>query len=134
MEKPLTQYDLKCGNILNYTTEEGIFPCTLDWQYIKWISENPESFNKEHSPIPLTIGLLEELGLKIIHPLSGQYSIKIGHAKLLVLQKKAIGELWDPSIYTSFGPKPIVVQLQYLHELQNLYYSLSNEMLSLKTS
>ena len=56
--------DLMVGNCLNYQTSEGdIMPTTIDWQDIKWISEDPVGFNSVHSPIPLTENELVKLGV-----------------------------------------------------------------------
>jgi hypothetical protein len=47
--------DLRIGNILNYTTSENdIYKTTIDWQDLKWISEDQKGFNLVHDPIPLT--------------------------------------------------------------------------------
>lgn len=54
-------HDLKCGNILNYATAEGeILPTVIDWQHLKWLTEDPKGFNLVHSGIRLT----EEIMLK----------------------------------------------------------------------
>ena len=42
-------HDLKCGNILNYDTSEGeILPTVIDWQDLKWLTEDPKGFNLVH--------------------------------------------------------------------------------------
>ena len=47
--------ELRIGNILNYDTAEGeILPSVIDWQDLKWISEDTKGFNLVHSAIPLT--------------------------------------------------------------------------------
>ena len=56
-------HDLKCGNILNYDTAEGeILPTVIDWQDLKWLTEDPKGFNLVHSPIPLTEELILKFG------------------------------------------------------------------------
>ena len=56
-------HDLKCGNVLNYYTAEGeILPTVIDWQDLKWLTEDPKGFNLVHSPIPLTEEHLKKFG------------------------------------------------------------------------
>jgi hypothetical protein len=46
--------DLRSGNQLIYWGEEKPLFCKIDWQDIKWCTEDPEGFNEVHSPIILT--------------------------------------------------------------------------------
>jgi len=55
--------ELRIGNILNYTTSENeIYKTKLDWQDLKWISEDQKGFNLVHDPIPLTEEWLLKFG------------------------------------------------------------------------
>src|SRR5690606_2502327 len=61
----LKENELRIGNFLNYTTAEGdVLPTTIDWQDLKWISEDPEGFNLVHSPIELDEEWLLKFGVK----------------------------------------------------------------------
>ena len=56
-------HDLKCGNILNYDTAEGeILPTVIDWQDLKWLTEDPKGFNLVHSGIRLDDDNVRKLG------------------------------------------------------------------------
>ena len=57
--------ELRIGNIINYTTAENdILPTTIDWQDLKWISEDQKGFNLVHDPIELTKEWLLNFGFK----------------------------------------------------------------------
>ena len=59
-------HDLKCGNFLNYDTAEGeILPTVIDWQDLKWLTEDSKGFNLVHSPIPLTEEWLLKFGFSL---------------------------------------------------------------------
>ena len=122
-------HDLKCGNILNYYTAEGeILPTVIDWQYLKWITEDPKGFNLVHSPLKITIDVLRKIGFKK----DSKYD--------WVIEKKDFQVLvyhdpnWD-TIDNGKGcfmfPGGHCINFQYVHELQNLYYCLTGVMLSL---
>ena len=89
----LTAKDLRCGNTLNYYTAEGdILPTTIDWQDIKWVSEDEEGFNSVHAPIPLTEEWLLRLGfqkfkLSCIH---NRFEFK----GFIILQRIANNQFW----------------------------------------
>lgn len=56
--------ELSIGNLLNYDTGEGIELTVIDWQDLRWLQENPESFNNSHTPVPLTPEILEGFGFE----------------------------------------------------------------------
>jgi hypothetical protein len=97
-------HDLRCGNILNYDTAEGeILPTVIDWQDLKWLTEDPKGFNLVHSPIPLTAEYLKKFGFS-----DGDYKDR-------------------------YKSDEIFIKIEYVHELQNLYFDLTGEWLSLKS-
>jgi hypothetical protein len=118
--------ELRINNILNYTTAENdILPTTLDWQDIKWISEDPKGFNLVHEPIPLTEEWLLKFGYK------GRKDFK-WNGSIVGIQIK------DGKFY--LGIKDLgnvlfhsVVEINTVHHFQNLYYFLTNEELSYTT-
>jgi hypothetical protein len=122
-------HDLKCGNILNYDTAEGeILPTVIDWQDLKWLTEDPKGFNAVHSPMKITIPLLRKLGFKK----DSKYDWVIEQKDFEVLVYH------DPNWETLDNGKGVFMftgghslNFQYVHELQNLYYSLTGVMLSL---
>lgn len=112
--------ELRIGNILNYTTAEGdILPAIIDWQDLKWISEDPEGFNLVHTEIQLT----------------EEWLLKFGFNKNITIDlyptfNKGVINVNDGIVYiVNFG---FVNHIKYVHQLQNLYLSLTGE--ELKTS
>lgn len=48
--------DIRVGSVLLYLTSEGEWMhSVMDWQDIKWISEDPVGFNAVHKPIEIEI-------------------------------------------------------------------------------
>ena len=60
----LNRDGIRPGNILLYTTEEGCFPTVIDWQDLKWHSENPVGFWSDHKGCPLSEKWLLAAGFK----------------------------------------------------------------------
>jgi hypothetical protein len=124
--------DLRIGNVLNYDTEEeGIELTVIDWQDLKWLSENPESFNKKHSPMPLTEENLIKLGFE-----------KVGYGRIRDLEFVGFG-LNDWNVYviengdfelhkSNIGEEKFIVKIEYAHQLQNLFYCLTGQELFLR--
>lgn len=113
--------ELRVGNILNYWIEEenSFSPTVIDWQNIKWISENEEDFNMPHKPIMITEEILLKCGFKekkygVYHV--GDFSIRLHSYGY----KKGMSYLNGISLYT---------YPMYIHQLQNLYYALTGQEL-----
>ena len=114
-------HDLKCGNILNYDTAEGeIFPTVIDWQDLKWLTEDPKGFNLVHSGIRLDDDNVRKLGFDYFHKHNLGYG---GESEDLFLSD------WNGYIEIFYRGHP--VEIYFVHELQNLHYSLTGVMLSL---
>ena len=117
-------HDLKCGNILNYNTAEGeILPTVIDWQDLKWLTEDPKGFNLVHSSILLKEDLLLSFGF-----------VNIGTHLEFKLANSWCLEWYDNILGFSIckGKRGLCLgRIQYVHELQNLHYSLTGVMLSL---
>lgn len=59
----IKETDLRIGNVIYYqSSEDGLLPNRIDWQDLKWLSENPESFNETFKPIPINWVVLGILG------------------------------------------------------------------------
>jgi hypothetical protein len=113
-------HELKCGNILNYDTAEGeILPTVIDWQDLKWLTEDPKGFNLVHSPIYLDNEWLEKLGFDKTQ--NETHKVRVG----------LDGDDFIKHQMTYQFNRQFVCKLKYVHELQNLHYSLTGEMLSL---
>ena len=119
-------HDLKCGNILNYDTAEGeILPTVIDWQDLKWLTEDPKGFNLVHSPIPLTEEWLLKFGF-ISNPYQDRYelvNIYFQGCKLCFECDKTKGftELWISEF----------PNIKYVHQLQNLFHIVTGSELQL---
>lgn len=117
-------HDLKCGSILDYHTAEGeILPTVIDWQDLKWLTENPKGFNLVHSPIYLSDEWLEKLGLKTQSGIfeDENHKVRIDYD----------GDDFIKGQMTYQLNRRFVCKIKYVHELQNLHYSLTGETLSL---
>jgi hypothetical protein len=109
--------ELRIGNILNYTTSENdIYKTTIDWQDLKWISEDPKGFNLVHHPIPLTEEWIIKLGL-ISNPYKDRY--EIGNICIECDKTKGFTDLWIEKM----------PHIKYVHQLQNLYFALTGKEL-----
>jgi len=128
-------HDLKCGNVLNYYTAEGeILPTVIYWQDLKWLTEDPKGFNLVHSPIPLTAEHLKKFGFS-----DGDYKdgyigkdFKSGGMILdFVLSKPHTKGEWNTT-YTFDFVGHRFSKMEFVHELQNFYFGLTGEWLSLR--
>lgn len=113
-------HDLKCGNILNYDTAEGeIMPTVIDWQDLKWLTEDPKGFNLVHSPVNISSEWLEKLGFCKTQNQTHKVRVCLD------------GDDFIKHQMTYQFNSQFVCKLKYVHELQNLHYSLTGEMLLL---
>jgi hypothetical protein len=118
--------ELRIGNLLNYQTAEGdILTATIDWQDLKWLSEDEQGFNLVHNPILLTEDWLLKFGFK--------YSLKLDDFMF-----KDQNDIFEMQPYKKgflnsvlWCDNEILQEIKYAHQLQNLYFSLTGEELSL---
>ena len=146
--KELTASDLRTGNLINYHASEGdILLNKVDWQCIKWVTEEQEQFNLVHSAIPLTEEWLERFGFKRIT----KYELSLiaidyedeffKHTKELELYANFDDNEFNLSLDNirteSDGQLECVSislkHIQHVHTLQNFFYSISGKELTLKT-
>jgi len=113
--------ELRIGNLLNYDTGEGVEIVVIDWQDLKWISENDGSFNKDHSPIPLTEEWLLRFGFERTY--HGYYS-----DNLVLRLCENNGLFYD---YCG-GDMCKGVEVKHVHQLQSLYFALTGKELTIK--
>ena len=114
--------ELRIGNLLNYQTAEGdILTTTIDWQDLKWISEDEQSFNLVHSETPLTEEWLLKFGFKQIservYIINYHYGYEFGITNIFIIK--------NDNCFMRYK------HIQHVHELQNLYFALTGEELSL---
>jgi len=98
---------------------------------IVWLENDIEHFNSRHSPIPITVEMLvEELfcidGFKIVKEKScaEKYLLPYQHLSVMFKNSGIIVFCWNDIE---------LKRINYLHELQNLHYGFTREMLTLKS-
>lgn len=126
-----TLHDLKCGNIVNYITAEGdILPHIIDWQDLKWLTEDPKGFNEVHFPMELTEEILIKCGLEVSPDRC--YFSKVVESDFFYAfsdkQKNKLELVIDYDVQSCFTDLEII----YFHELQNLHLALTGEHLTFK--
>ena len=115
--------DLRIGNWVNYHySENETIPCKIDAQDIFNISNRYMDNHKIHSPMPLTEELLIKCGFKKINHIHG-YSfwamgIKGGRPKIDIYESR--------TEYMGYSVKHV----QYLHQIQNLYFTLTGPIVT----
>ena len=114
--------ELRIGNILNYTTPEGdVMPITIDWQGLKWISEDPKGFNLVHDEVPITEETLPKSGFIRDNDRS-TYSLEGTWYHII----ESNGEF----VFRGLGASVVVVKS--IHHLQNLYHAITSEELNIE--
>ena len=116
--------DLRIGNWVNYHySENETIPCKIDAQDIFNISNRYMDNHKIHSPMPLTEELLIKCGFKKINHIHG-YSFwamdrKNGYPKIDIYESR--------TEYMGYSVKHV----QYLYQIQNLYFTLTGKELEI---
>jgi hypothetical protein len=134
--------ELRIGNTVNYQTAEGdVLPATIDWQDLKWISEDEKGFNLAHDATPLTEEWLLKFGFE-----KDKYDDWVKHYEIeriydhdffisvcmdgdKVFYVDASRKEKHPQMSPEYINLPII---NYVHQLQNLYFALTNEELIYK--
>jgi hypothetical protein len=124
----LSVEELRTGNCLYYvdTDQVGKMISRIDWQDLQWLTKKPESFNECHKPIVLTVDVLDKCAISI-NRVSVSYRIDLpfkNEVLFLSLTEVGNGKPFTISIF-SFGTSKELRQVNYLHDLQNLYWSLT---------
>jgi len=129
-----TPHDLRIGNVVNsHSSEDGLLPKTIDGQDIVILEVHPNYFNDHHSPIPITVEMLvEELGYNCLNPHEYYYHETAEYGGI---------KFHEGRFYLCFVSEKrknkftflLSRDFTYLHELQNLHYDFTREMLTLKS-
>ncbi len=134
--------ELRTGNLLNYDTSEGeTLPTKIDWQYLKWLDEDTKVFNLVHTPIPLTEEILLKCGFEkneCVSNFNDTFSIvsKSNSRRAVGLHQPKQFE--NTSIYFVMFREDVGIdfsdlnEIEYLHELQNLYFALTGDELDIQ--
>lgn len=122
--------ELRIGNYIDYTTEREIVTMQTTYEYIRLIHNG----NKNFKPIPLTEEWLLKFGFEKRGDF-GEFYFIFNNGLILNIEDvetefivwATVGEI-DEEI-DEIG-KPLSY-INYVHQLQNLYFALTNEELSL---
>jgi hypothetical protein len=114
----LSATELRIGNYIDYTTEREIVTMQTTYEYIRLIHNG----NKNFKPIPLTEEWLLKFGFK--HLGNGKFSG--GFKNMFKISSHQFG------IDFYYGAiDPYYIKPHYVHNLQNLYFALTNQELTL---
>lgn len=142
---------LRPGNILLYDTGEGIFPTVIDWEDLKWLSEAPQDFWNNHQGCPTTEKWLLAAGFKYqdrdinrsdkvkkrfyISDHFGEHSefwLELNIPDAENKDFRCCWLNWNIGGGRNFVHMPYPHKPMFVHELQNLYSSLSETELEFK--
>lgn len=116
--------DLRTGNLLEYYISADNFDWeifTIDWQDIRECEEHNESFNSTHRGVNITANLLLNLGF-----------IKKNNTPSIELYiKEDFIVRFDPQDKFQFYINGKCINIDYVHQLQNLYFALTKNELTL---
>jgi hypothetical protein len=117
--------DLRIGNLVTQIIERSTHneekTITIEWQELMWISRDRVDFYK---PIPLTEEWFVKFGFTLYNK-ENPIMFK-GVVFIEQRQKTLIG-----TQFFTFHFDGNTIKIQYIHQLQNLYFALTNEELTL---
>ena len=117
----LSATELRIGNLVNYDTAEGdILPNIIDWQDLKWLSEDEKGFNLVHNPIPLTEEWLLKFGATTF---DGNFIIE----RFRLIYKPNYKYYYVVDKYSNV----YYSKVEFVHEWQNLFHSMNGKELTL---
>jgi hypothetical protein len=126
--------DLRIGNIVLHITNEGdAKQAIIAWHHLRWLTDDPNKFSLHYKPIPLTEDVLIKLSFKKVANSEKWEQDGIVWGKEYLQLNKWYKNAYDAYFMipgfnpasVSFNSRPI----KYVHQLQNLYYSLTGEEL-----
>lgn len=124
--------ELRIGNKLNYYIDEigGYEETTIDWQDLKWISEDIVGFNDKHKGIRLTEDLLLSNGFyRSMWGNSLLFDINLEDKGNYIYFSKDLKVLYIVSTDSKGEQTATDVDCQYFHTLQNIVLSLTGDIL-----
>lgn len=124
--------ELRIGNLIEYKIEDELDErkewwevSKVDFQDLTWLDSNPE--DSDFRPIKLTEEWLLKFWFKYREFLN-DFFIKIDNENILIIEKEVIG-------FSMFKCEPnqrkyFLTKIYYVHQLQNLFFSLCGEELT----
>ncbi len=114
----MTSKELRIGNLILFRKETII----VNWQELKWIQDG---LTLGYEYIPLTEDWLLKFGFKL-YP-SGSYCVDLfGTDNYLAVDVKYNKGF----VYINIDDTSLKIELEYVHQLQNLFFSLTNTELN----
>ena len=122
--------ELRLKNLINYVSSEGhVVEHEVNWQHFKWLSEDAGGFNLANKPIPLSEDWMKRCG----------FERKEGRITwILKISDEEQGctlQRWADNDHVSVcrsGIAAIHCECKYVHQLQNLYFALTGEELTME--
>lgn len=138
MKNKVSPTDLRLGNWL-YDSKPSGFPMQVsalgkDWVQLNFDGNEGDVFentDKEIYPIPIT----KELIVKSLNaePLGDDYSVKLGDYRYIYFRINNDGYISiDFFNYDDNSENEICDGIRYVHELQNVYHTLTNKELKIE--
>lgn len=125
--------ELRLGNLCEYFIQDNVekdywVKNKIDIQDLELCLKEKEYFNKLYRPIPLTPEILSRCGFKRN---GGEYSMELEYPPIKTVFNFPFnkGFMGDHSVYLDFERR-WDTKHQYLHQLQNLYFTLTGEELT----
>jgi hypothetical protein len=114
--------DFRINNLVHYTDGSSVMICKLDAQDLLQMSVDEDYMNL-HVPIPLTEEILLKCGFE-----KPKFSYDFG--KLSIVLRGVHGYKNGRTYFNSWCI--IEKQIEYIHQLQNLYFALTGEELKIE--
>lgn len=121
-----TPHDLRIGSLICYEDLDGKnHVWTVDGNFLKVLDEQTEKCSEWYSPIPLTEDILLRFGFEKSDQVDKYYIIKNDMGISFADDKIRV-------IVGNFVCQLVLCELDYVHQLQGIFYELTREMLTLK--
>lgn len=121
--------DVRVGNIVWRGTEDGMEICVLDGTDIAILDNSKrKNYSEDHYGFPLSPDVLIACGFKNIQ---GDFYIKDNDLMVALDSVWWWTNSWEADGEFGFNTLAHYREIEYLHQLQNLYHSLTQQELSI---
>jgi hypothetical protein len=132
--------DLRIGNHLQYFIGYGGSDwenTKIDWQDLKWCEENNENFNEVHKAIPITEGILWANKFECGEGgwwMNAANNLRPHYLKLIYTVDDGWYPIYieQPEMSSESEQMVSLRKIEYIHELENLFFVLTGKELNLK--
>ena len=115
--------EFRIGNLIHWESKNGVTPpqdIAINWSMLGNI-DLQNAFCKDYTPIPITIEWLERFGFE-------EGKMLIDNAPKRWLQWSFATEFWIEN--SDKDTMHEIINVRYVHQLQNLYFALTEKELS----